>query len=166
MHFSPACFCFCVVLCLYVCSALHWRRRRNPFFFLLRFGCITQSTRAVLDDVKRQRMKLSVGLGLYLVVPRIRIRVKVLVCPRAVLCYAVTLLLCFAGWSARPAMYLPARILTSISIPRGRAETEPGPSMAETKGGRGVTIAHLSRPSRSRFYLPRLTVPRGLSPKG
>jgi hypothetical protein len=55
------------------------------FFFLLWFGCITQGTRAVLDGVKRQRIKLSVGLGLYLVVPRIRVRVKVLICPRAVL---------------------------------------------------------------------------------
>jgi hypothetical protein len=33
--------------------------------------------------------------------------------------------------------------------------------MPEIKGGRGVTIAHIPRPSRSRFYLPRLTIPRG-----
>jgi hypothetical protein len=113
MHFSPACFYFCVVLCLYVCSALHWRRRRTPLFFLLWSGCITQGTRAVLDDVKRQRIELSVGLGLYLVVPRIRVRVKVLICPRAV---HVTLLLCFAGWSARPAMYLPTRSYTDFHL--------------------------------------------------
>jgi hypothetical protein len=38
--------------------------------------------------------------------------------------------------------------------------------MPEIKGGRGVIIARLSRPSRSRsrsrLYLPRLTIPRGL----
>jgi hypothetical protein len=45
--------------------------------------------------------------------------------------------------------------------------------MPEIKGGRGVTITHLSSPSRSRsrsrsrFYLPQLTIPRGLGiPKG